>query len=77
MRMQDFNKVHSLMDDMNEIDRTLEQLQTHNSGALGVTLNGHYQGYDLLDKVRPVVIKHFQELRDSKLEELKLLGVTP
>lgn len=74
MKTSDFRTVLALMSSRSALLTDIAHAED-GKGGLGVTLQGRYQDDDLLDRVRPVVLRVLSDRLSDVNKELLALGV--
>lgn len=76
MKFEDAGRVSKLVANLKAVQDEMTLIR-HDStqNYLGVTFGGRYQGGEVLDAVRPVVLALLQRKADALLDELTELGV--
>ena len=76
MKIQDFGKVNTLMDQRASLMADLSAARAIDGNGLGVTINGRYQDKEMLLAVREAVIEEFKRRIRIIETDLKTYGVT-
>lgn len=74
MKIEDYEKVRRLHDEIASLDKDLAYVNGGGNG-LGVTIQGRYQDDEVVDQVRPVVVGILQRAKAERVLALRELGV--
>lgn len=74
MKIEDYEKVRRLHDEIASLDKDLAYVNGGGNG-LGVTIQGRYQDDEIVDQVRPVVAGILTVAKIDRLLKLRSLGV--
>jgi len=76
MKLSDFSMVAGLMNSLSTLRSERATVAFHNDhGALGVTIRGQYQNSDVVEAVRPTVLKIIDQRIADVESRLHALGV--
>ena len=74
MKIEDYEKVRRLHDEIASLDKDLAYVNGGGNG-LGVTIQGRYQDDTIVNQVRPVVVGILQRAKAERILALRELGV--
>ena len=77
MKLSNMGNVNMLLDQRRKLLDQLDAVQKseNRDGSLGVTIRGTYQDWELVRRVKPVVIDALYESIDKIDEQLRKLGM--